>query len=178
MEYFRIRQDSRYLHTPVITNSGDVVKQRKQISLTNAKQIPDVNVLFSDAPYPLDFVDVLDKQFFLISMEMKKVFQMYEPGMIFKNVCILNNQKNEYHEYALPLFYEVDCLSEKSQVSPDKSHVKKLCLRHNFDFASIFKVAGFMTDVVILRLDAAESLLRRGIYQYRLESVEIEEMNS
>ncbi len=72
MEYFRIRQDSRYLHTPVITNSGDVVKQRKQVCLRNAKQIPDANVLFSDAPYLLDFIDVLDKQFFLVSMEMKR----------------------------------------------------------------------------------------------------------
>lgn len=176
MEYFRIRQDSRYLHTPVITNSGDVVKQRKQVCLRNAKQIPDVNVLFSDAPYSLDFIDVLDKQFFLVSMEMKKVFQMYEPGMIFKNVCILNNHMNEYHEYVLPLFYEMDCLSENSQVSPDKSHVKKLCLQHNFDSASIFKVAGLMTDVVMIRLDVAESLMRRGIYKYVLEPVEIEEM--
>ena len=72
--------------------------------------------------------------------------------------------------------YEVDCLSENSQVSPDKSHVKKLCLQHNFDSASIFKVAGLMTDVVMIRLDVAESLMRRGIYKYVLEPVEIEEM--
>lgn len=78
MEYFRIRQDSRYLHTPVITNSGDVVKQRKQVCLRNAKQIPDVNVLFSDAPYLLDFIDVFDKQFFLVSMEMKRLVEKPE----------------------------------------------------------------------------------------------------
>lgn len=63
---------------PVITNSGDVVKQRKQVCLRNAKQIPDVNVLFSDAPYLLDFIDVLDKQFFLVSMEMKRLVEKPE----------------------------------------------------------------------------------------------------
>ena len=110
MEYFRIRQDSRYLHAPVFSNPEEVIQRRKSISIENADQIQDVSVLFADGPHRLDFLDILDKQFFLVSMEVKKVFAMYEPSMIFKNVCILNNEMDEYGQYALPLFRELDCV--------------------------------------------------------------------
>ena len=112
MEYFRIRQDSRYLHAPVFSNPEEVIQRRKSISIENADQIQDVSVLFADGPHRLDFLDILDKQFFLVSMEVKKVFAMYEPSMIFKNVCILNNEMDEYGQYALPLFRELDCVAD------------------------------------------------------------------
>ena len=166
MEYFRIRQDHRYLHPPVITNTIDMVPGRRAVSLENSKRIPDVNILFADAPYSLDFLDVLDSQLFLVSPE--------ESEMAFKEVCILNNKTEEYRLYALPLFLEMDCLAEGSIVSPDRSHVKRLCLRKDPEAPGIFKVAGLMTDVVMIRLDVAESLLRRGIQRFLLEPVEWE----
>ena len=175
MEYFRIRQDHRYLHPPVITNTIDMVPGRRAVSLENSKRIPDVNILFADAPYSLDFLDVLDSQLFLVSPEVKKVFLIYESEMAFKEVCILNNKTEEYRLYALPLFLEMDCLAEGSIVSPDRSHVKRLCLRKDPEAPSIFKAAGLMTDVVMIRLDVAESLLRRGIQRFLLEPVEWEE---
>ena len=175
MEYFRIRQDSRYLHAPVFSNPEEVIQRRKSISIENADQIQDVSVLFADGPHRLDFLDILDKQFFLVSMEVKKVFAMYEPSMIFKNVCILNNEMDEYGQYALPLFREPDCVAEGSEISPDRSYIKKLRIRQMDGLDSIFKVAGLMTDAVIIRLDVAESLLRRGIRRFALERVEIEQ---
>lgn len=174
MEYFRIRQDSRYLFTPVFSNPGEVMQRRKSVSLENADRIQDVSVLFADSPHLLDFPDILDRQFFLVSMEAKKVFAMYEPSMIFKNVCILNNERDEYGQYALPLFRELDCLAEGSEVSPDRTYIKRLRIRQQGGLDSIFKVAGLMTDAVIIRLDVAESLLRRGIRRFALERVEVE----
>ncbi len=175
MEYFRIRQDQRYPRPPVITNITDMVPGRRGVSRENAESIPDVNVLFANAPYPLDFLDVLDSQLFLVSPEVKKVFRIYEPGMVFKEVCILNNKSEEHRLYALPLFLKMDCLAEGSIVCPDRSQVKRLCLRKDPEAPSIFKIAGLMTDIVMLRLDVAENLLRRGIRRFVLEAVEWEE---
>ena len=65
--------------------------------------------------------------------------------------------------------------AEGSEISPDRSYIKKLRIRQMDGLDSIFKVAGLMTDAVIIRLDVAESLLRRGIRRVALERVEIEQ---
>ena len=49
MEYFRIRQDSRYLHAPVFSNPEEVMQRRKSISIENADQIQDVS---GSMPFP------------------------------------------------------------------------------------------------------------------------------
>lgn len=174
MDYFRIRQDKRYLNPPNITNVRDIVIRRKDVSIQNASKIEDVSVGFSNNRSPVDFIDVLDSQLFLVSHEVKKVFTIYEPAMQFKEICVVNSLTDEYGRYFLPLFPELNCLSDESVVSPDRSYVKHLVLCLPQRNISIFKAAGLMTDVVLIRLDVAESLLRRGISKLTMERVEIE----
>lgn len=175
MEYFRIKQDKRYCHAPVITNIRDITQRRLDISIRNAKRIADVNVAFSNLTDKVDFLDILDTQLFLISHGVKTVFFMYEPAIMLKHVCILNNETDEYGRYFLPLFPEVDCISESSLLTPDKSQVKKLILKKPPKQYSVFKASGILTDIVIVRVDVAESLLRRGIRKFVLEPLEVEE---
>jgi hypothetical protein len=67
----------------------------------------------------------------------------------------------------------VDCLSEKSSLMPDKRSVKHLVLSQRaLGRQAIFKVQHNDEDIIIARLDAAESILRRkpsGIKMYRVE---------
>lgn len=173
MDYFRIRQDKQYLNAPNITNVRDIVIRRKDVSIQNASKIEDVSVGFSNIRNPVDFIDVLDSQLFLVSNEVKKIFAIYEPAMIFKEICVVNGLTDEYGRYFLPLFPELNCLSEESVVSPDRSCVKRLVMCRPQSNFSIFKAAGLMTDVVMIRLDVAESLLRRGINKLTMERVKI-----
>lgn len=173
MEYFRIRQDKRYIHPPYINNIRDIIRRRQDISLSNASRIEDVSVGFSEIRGSVDFIDILDQQVFLISNEVRNVFTMYEPYMILKEICIINSCTDEYGRYFIPLLPEVDCLSDKSVVSPDKSYVKRLVLKKRFDSQVVFKVAGLLTDAVMIRLDAVESLLRRGTTKFTLEPIEV-----
>ena len=85
MDYFRIRQDREYNHAPVITNLGDIVRRRLDVSIKNSSRIRDVNVAMARRCDKIDFPDILDEQLFLVSESVKTVFQMYEPGMIFKS---------------------------------------------------------------------------------------------
>lgn len=174
MEYFRIKQDRRFLNPPYITNMGEIIKRRKDVSIQNASQIEDVSVGFSNIKTSVDFIDVLDSQLFLISYNVKKVFTMYEPATIFKEICILNSCTDEYSRYFIPLLPEIECISRKSIISPDRTVVKYLALKHFQKNISIFKVAGLMTDIVVIRLDVAESLLRRGISKFIMEPLETE----
>lgn len=173
MDYFRISQDKRYLHAPVISNATDIIQRRMDISVKNKEKIPDINIGFSNIKSEVDFLDVLDTQLYMVSKQVKDVFAVYEPQLIFKDICILNNFTKEYGQYYIPLFNECSCISDQSVVSPDRTCVEKLVMNQPGDDDSIFKVSGLLTDIVIIRLDVAESLLRRNIRKFRLEKISI-----
>jgi len=175
MDYFWIRQDRRYLHAPKLSNARDIVRRREDVTIENERMIADVSVAFVSSQETIDFVDILDTQFFLVSDRVKDVLRMYEPSLKFKMICVLDNLAGEYSNYHMPIFSPVDCLSEKSIISPDKSEVKKLVLdAQKMDFQTIFKVAGLRTDVVLVRLDVIESLLRRKIRDFQFERVKVD----
>ncbi len=172
MEYFRISQDKRYLHPPIITNIRDIIKRRSDAAAGKGEQVADANVAFI-APQPeTDFPDILDAQVFLVSDRMKEVFRMYEPSLRFKMVCVLDNIRGAYANYHIPLFPEADCLSPESVVLPDKSAVRELVLcKERIGPGRIFRVAGLRTDAAVIRMDVLESLLRRGIRDFRFSRV-------
>lgn len=175
MDYFRISQDKRYLHAPVIMNVRDIVLKREFVSKEFEKRIADVNIAFASPEKTTDFVDILDSQLFLVCDRVKEVFKMYEPAMIFKMVCILANLTGEYGNYYMPIFQKLDCLSNQSIITPDKSQVKRLILKSDkVKSQSMFQVAGLMTDVTVIRLDVLESLLRRKIIEFHYTQVEME----
>lgn len=175
MDYFWVRQDKRYIFTPEITNVRDIVLKRGDVAIENDKKIADVNVALASPQRKTDFVDILDSQLFLIRDRVKEVLEMYEPAMIFKMVCILSNFTGEYGNYYMPICQKVDCLSGKSVTTPDKSQVKQLVLNSNkIKSQSIFQVAGVKTDVMVIRLDVLESLLRRKITAFQFDQIEME----
>ncbi len=175
MEYFRLSQDKRYLHTPIISNLRDIVQRRADTSYMNASKISDINVGFAKPDNKLDFVDILDDQIYLVSDEIKLVFKIYEPGIEFKAVCILDNVNGLYRSYHIPILREIDCLSPKSIVSPDRTSVKELVLIKDIpQEAAIFKAGGLLTDIVIIRLDVVESILRRKYIKFNLKRLTID----
>lgn len=175
MDYFWIRQDRRYLHAPVFINAGDIVGNREDITIENEKMIADASVAFVRSPEAIDFVDILDTQFFLVSDRVKEVLKMFEPSLKFKMVCILDNLAGGYANYHLPIFPQADCLSEKSIILPDKTRVKRLVLdERKLGCRTMLKVAGLRVDVILIRLDVMESLLRRKIRTFEFERVEME----
>lgn len=153
MEYFWIRQDSRYIHTPMIVDFYQSMR-RQNFTVDKAYKIPDYNVVFCDTDKEWDRIDVLDSQVFMVSEMVRHVFQMYEKNIRYKFFCCLNNKKEEYANYYAPVIPELDCLAEK------KTNGIK---REKIGTSSIFRVKNPEREMVIVRLDVAESLLRRGV---------------
>lgn len=139
-----------------------------------ADKVREINIAFAKSEKPLDYPDVVTHQMFLINEKIKKVITIYDKKVKYKTICILNNLCNDYHIYYAPVLEKVECISEKSIASPDKSYIKKLVLLSSqINCYSIFKVSG-LTDVVIFRQDMLESVLRRGIPTFSIVKLEIE----
>lgn len=162
MDYFWIKEDRRYLNTPTILGLDQIIARRSTMDPDKADRILDVNVAYAKSESPLDYPDVLNQQIFLINDKLKKVFSIYDKRIKYKTFCILNNLCYEYNTYYAPILEKVDCVAVESVISPDKNYIKNLILKDKkIGNRSIFKVDG-LTDVVILRLDVLESILRRG----------------
>ncbi len=145
------------------------------MALENASNISDINVGFARSDRPLDYVDVLDGQLFLVSEGVKKVFSIYERSLVFKTLCILNNMDGSNCNYYAPLFAKVDCLPDEYKAVRNRNKLEKLIIKAKaVEDYSIFKIADIDTDIVIIRLDVAESLLRRDITKLTLERVALE----
>lgn len=175
MDYFQIKSDKRYFHPPIITNLSDIVTRRKDMSLENASKLTDINVGFASCEYQVDYLDILDEQLFLINDDVKKVFSMYDPSILFKTICIINNLDGSYCNYNAPLFPKVDCLPDEYKRGQIRKKEQKLTiLKDRVKENSIFKIDEIEEEIILIRLDVAESLLRRGIKRFTLERVALE----
>ncbi|NBI70151.1 hypothetical protein D3Z50_03540 [Clostridiaceae bacterium] len=166
MDYFCIRQDQRYRYTPVIQNFYSTF-MRKDFMEDNGVRIPDKNVVFSNSAKEHDRVDILDSQMFAVSRPVKDVFRIYIPSMKFKQFCILNNELNSHALYYAPILKSIPCLK-----SCDKDAL--VLYKGKIGREPVFRIQDIQADRVIIRLDVAESLLRRNIKKYNLLKVELE----
>lgn len=175
MDYFRLKQDADYHNTPFIPELINKI-DRRYTTAAHADKIDDVLVFPLKSKETHNFIDVLDSQIFLVSDTLKEVIKLYLPKLSFKLIALANQNLNEQKIYHLPLFAPVDCLSKLSIMTPDKKTIKKLVLKKNIIEETrkpIFRVAHDYETIVIVRLDAAESILRRKMLGISLSQVEI-----
>lgn len=166
MDYFLIRQDPGYRYAPVMTGFHQKMR-RKDFTIQNASKIPERNVMFCDTEKPLEFLDVLDGQLFLVSETVKRVFQMYERGINYKFFCLINNYTGEYGRYYAPILPVIDCLKDSKPVQRDMVEV----VREAVGTRAVFRIDHAEREMTAIRLDVAESLLRRGLKGIELKRI-------
>lgn len=151
MEYFIMKQDIRYYPVPHIQDFNEKF-HKKDFTTGSAYKISDRNVVFSDSTDHLKFIDYLESPIILISKNMKKVFSMYARNIQYKQFCILNNKVGDYGIYYAPIIDTTDRIGENC----------------------IARVKLQLKEVLVVRLDVAESLLRRNIEGILLSSFPVE----
>ena len=174
MQYFQLKQDTDYLDTPVISN---VITQidRRNITPEHAHKIGKMTIFQMGNNDRYDFIDLLDRQLFLVSDSLKEAFKLYVPKIVFKLVILVAKEGQAHQAYNLPIFKPVDCISDKSIMTRGQNQVTHLVLKQDAieDF-SIFRVKHDHETIIVARLDAAESILRRKFRGIQMKRVELE----
>lgn len=173
MEYFLLKQDEEYTNEPVLKDVFNTIDFRN-INLLNAHKIDDVVIFNVKCDEETEFLDVLDRNLFLISEKMKKIIEKYVPQSLFKTIPLIDLNNGRQENYYLPIFEEIECLSENAELNLNKTVVKKIILdKEKIKGKKIFKIKESEKTLVVVRLDVAESLLRRefkGMCLKRLEA--------
>ena len=174
MDYFLLKQDKRYSNTPQIIDLFKNINT-KDLNLLKADNIQDNNCFYVKSHDNIDYLDVLEIPIFLVSKELKKILEKYNRNMIFKMFALIDYEKKEQNFYYLPIFEEIEALSEKSEFNLNKTIVKKIILdEKKIKNKKIFKIKESDKTLIVVRLDAAESLLRRDFNGIILEKLEVE----
>ncbi|BCZ45490.1 hypothetical protein psyc5s11_15570 [Clostridium gelidum] len=175
MDYFLLKQDKRYTNTPRLIDVFNKIDVRN-INLLNAHKIEEMIIFNVRCDEQTQFLDILDTQLFLISEKMKEIMGEYNGKIIFKTIPLIDSPHERQENYYLPIFEEADCLSENSEFNLNKTVVKKIILdREKIKGKKIFKIKESSKPLIVIRLDVAESLLRREVKGICLESLDIED---
>lgn len=174
MDYFLLKQDERYTNTPRLRDIFYKLNV-KNINRLNAHKIDDVVIFNVVADDRCEYTDILDKQLFLISEKLIKVISKYDPEMIIKALPLIDIKRSRQENYYLPILEEIESLSEKSEKGVNKTIYKKIVLdKEKIKDKKIFKIKESSKTMVVVRLDVAESILRRKPKGVFLEKLEID----
>ncbi|WP_297430168.1 DUF1629 domain-containing protein [Clostridium sp.] len=173
MDYFLLKQDKRCSYVPRILDWFNKVDLR-HLNLMDADKIKDEMIFYVNSESNNNYFDILDNQLFLVSEEMKKILEKCDPNIIFKMAVLTDFNNSKQNIYYLPIFEEIEALSEDAEMNLNKTVVKKLILNEDkIKNKKVFKLKESSKSMVIVRLDVAESILRRDFNGLELEKVEI-----
>ena len=173
MDYFLLKQDERYANTPRLIDVFNKMDVRN-INLLKAHKIEDIIVFKVKVDEKSEFLDILDNQLFLISKPMKEIIEKYDSSILFKTLALIDQLHNIQKNYYLPIVEELDALSDAAELNLNKTVVKKLILnKEKIQGRKIFKIKESSKPLIVVRLDVAESLLRRNFKGIKLERVEV-----
>lgn len=174
MDYFLLKQDEEYTNVPTLIDVFNKIDVRN-INLLKADKIEDIVIFNVKCEDDTEFLDILDRNLFLISEELKKLIEKYDLGILFKTIPLIDLSHERQENYYMPIFEEIECLNEKAELNLNKTVVKRIVLdKGKIKGKKIFKIKESSKTLVVVRLDVAESLLRRGFKGVCLERLEIE----
>jgi len=169
MKYFLLDINRNLITAPRIINSFGVIN-KKDINLKNHKAIDKRNLLHLESNSDTVFTGVITRPFFLLSEKLFDITKKYEPNIISKQIILLDVENKVSKLYYMPILTRANCVVDKGTNSLARPvlNSKKLPTK------SIFWLKGLDSNLPVVRLDIAESFLRREERGVNLIPLEIE----
>ena len=172
MRYFIIEQDKGYTDIPESVSwfqklgPGDAMK--------SVQNFPDREIFMvktGDSPV---FIDFITEPMVMVTERVKKCLQLYEPNLPFKEIVLLDSKKRMARNYFVPRFSELDCLTGRSEYTNWNYDLKYAELDvGKIKDKAVFTIKGPQKRNIVIRLDVAESLLRRGAKGFLLRETDV-----
>ncbi|MCH5258668.1 MAG: hypothetical protein J1F18_02885 [Lachnospiraceae bacterium] len=163
MKFYILGTDIVYTNYPKIKKWFGRIDPR-DFNIRDAHRIPDGQVFMIHESKNTVFTSIVDNPFPLITAEVRAVFDMYEPHIIYKEIVLLDAEYKKAEVYYLPILEEIQCLREESEFNLDKSIIKKGIIDfEKTEGRAIFRLGGFNHYYMVGRLDLVESILKRDV---------------
>jgi len=162
-KYFQITHDDRAFNPPKLVHD---------YSITNKNEPKDeiLQIYVKDSP-EIEYIDFIDSPFLLVSDIFKKAVALYNPGFDYRAVVLAEREtkaQSIYWHIDLPT---VDCFPAQGNAM---ARINKIVDTSKVRGLSFFKyqAAKNLLPLYIVRLDLAESILRRSLVGFKLTGLE------
>jgi hypothetical protein len=171
MDYFIMSQDETVLDA--VQPAGTASQIRKEpFGRLDPKRLDNQPVQFyiKEAAHP-QYIDFIEHPLPLVTDNVKQLLEKYQVNIVFKPVFLADLKRMRQDVYWLIVPPDIDCLAAQSIFNPDRT-VKQLALdSQKLRRSRVFTIKGIIENYIIIRLDVAESLLRRGYIGIKLTKV-------
>ncbi len=178
MDFFLLSQDVEFQNVvsikreeiPQAWRSPRGIERRLYPS---AKQFTgkNYNILVESSSQNL-YPDFLEFPLPLLSTTLKDVFCSYVPDLPCSCVLLTDQKERQQHTYWVFELECMECLADNTVYYPDGTFKKILLDKEKIGEKAVFRVDGVIQKPVIIRVDVAESILRRNMLGIKLECVE------
>lgn len=173
MDYFIMKTDKRLCRLPQM-------QMPKELSLTEItkekiSKLTSASVVYVKKNYGLgiEYPDYLERPIPLIADKLKKILQKYQREVLFYRVMLIEKEAGLQMPYFLMMPPEIICADSKKTQYDAGGNVQNFVL--DLEKAEKYKIflAKDYKQQIIVRLDVAESILRRNVNGIWFEPVKI-----
>jgi hypothetical protein len=170
LKYFTIEENKKIKNVPIVSNWYETSK-RLGININEFNSINDKIILKISSNKETIFTSVMTHPFFMIHNDIFKIVKKYEPSILSKKIILLDSENSFSELYQITLLPYLDCIDK------DKKKYEKIVLdelkMQGRKKRNIFWIKGHDSNVPIISLELAESILRREPKGIQLTEVEI-----
>ncbi|WP_431087454.1 hypothetical protein [Paenibacillus sp. 8b26] len=171
MDYFLLKQDVRYTNVPMLKKVFEKIDPWKLYNL-QPEDIVKPLMFNVRADAESIFIDYLEGPIPLISNALKSLIQTYVPELPMKLTILTQIEQKIQKNYYIPFVERLVAVHPESEWNLDQSVLKKLVLQADaIRGHKIFRIQESAIPMIIVRLDVAESILRRDYTGTTLEQV-------
>lgn len=176
MKYFMIPHD-KALSNVIAPEKLDSSLYRDKISKKEFDAVQNMVVTYFDNSQELEKPDVLYTPAFLVSDKLKKLLRAFDPKMKCKGIRCYPHEVEDPEAllYWWPWIPRVQCLSEQTTKYPTGLVKHLVVVENRLQRRPILMVDGTLETIVLVSLELAEAMLRRGLWGMEYIPVDMEE---
>lgn len=164
MDYFMMHQDKRIYYKPQI-KLPDKSRMKNQISHSTVAMI-----MYVEANKYNEYSGYIETPVKLITKKIKPILNKYQPDIMFKPVILIEKESNRQEEYYKIDIPPAECASKHSVYDALGNITEFILDEEKVKHLRIFSVKDYKNQICV-RLDVAESILRRNAYGIMFEKV-------
>lgn len=165
MDYFILSQDRRIKG---FVNYSDV-KNLKIKEILQDKITPISLQVNNEKDY--DYLDIIEGDITIVSEKLKVLLEKYDENIFFRPLVFQDLEKQKQSLYWISVFEEVDCVSDKSEFNKNGTIKKLVINKEKAKGYRIFTIKGTLEKIIVVSLDLAESILRRGFLGIKINKI-------
>jgi hypothetical protein len=164
-KYFLIRQADWLKDAPAVLGFAGGFARKGKLEKR-------ANILYVKEAEQIDYADYIDRPLLLVSDRLKSIVSEYHSGCRYRAAVLTERRAQRQKVYWNIELPETPCLAEQTTYFQNGLADRIVIDAGRTDGRSLFQITICLRTIRVVRLDLAESILRRGFYGFELVEFE------